>query len=338
MELTVCVCVRDGAGHVDRCMGALLSETAPFGDPIVVVDHASRDETPQRLARWAGEYPDRLRVLRFEGEGLAAARDFAWRQSQTPWLVFVDIDCQVQPGWAAAAHAALAFHAPDDRCGAFGGTNRVAQDGRLLHEAISVLLATYIGGHNSILNRAVPERRRVDHCPTLNVAYRRRALEESAGFDLAYTRVSEDVEVSRRLRAQGYSLWATPGMIVDHVARPTLRGWLGNVFLYGRGRSFHLKRQPDDFHLKFLAPAAMALAYPAAALIGAVSGAPLTALALLAALHLGCIGVLLAGETRRQGGGMRVWSAACATLWLTHLAYGAGFLYELPRRSDKFVS
>lgn len=337
MELTVCVCVRDGADHVDRCMRALLAETVPFANPIVVVDHASRDATPQLLARWVGECPERLRVLRFEGEGLAAARDYAWRQSHTAWLAFVDIDCEVQAGWAAAAHAALQFHAPDGRCGAFGGTNRVAQDGRLFYQAISVLLATYIGGHNSILNRTITDRRRVNHCPTLNVVYRRQALEESGGFDPAYTRVSEDVEVSRRLTAQGYTLWTTPGMVVDHVARPTLRGWLRNVFMYGRGRSFHLKRQLEDIHLKFLAPAAVVVAYLAVALLGVVNGTPLSNLAILSATHLTCIGLLLAGETRRQGRGFLVWLVACLTVWLTHLAYGAGFLYELPRSADTFV-
>lgn len=337
MDLTVCLCVRDGANYVDRCLQALVTETAPFGTPIVIVDHASRDRTAALLEGWVRTHADRLRVLRFEGEGLGAARDFAWRQSRTPWVGFVDIDCVVQPGWAAAAYEAVRIHGPDARCGAFGGTNRVAQDGRLLFRACSVLLSTYVGGHDSILNRTIRERRQISHCPTLNVVYRRAALEEIGGFDPAYTRVSEDVDVSRRLLAKGYALWADPGLVVNHVARPTLPSWLRNVFLYGRGRSFHLKRHPEDIHLKFLAPGAVVLAYGAAALSGTLQRAPLALVAPLAGVHLACIAVLLAGETRRQGGGWRVWLAATAVVWLTHLAYGAGFLFELPWRRDKFV-
>src|SRR4051794_30670713 len=106
MDLTVCVCVRDGATYVDRCLDALVAETAPFGTPILVVDHGSRDRTPELLERWVHEHPQRVRVLRFEGEGLGAARDFTWRQSRTPWVAFVDIDCAVQPGWANAAYEA----------------------------------------------------------------------------------------------------------------------------------------------------------------------------------------------------------------------------------------
>jgi GT2 family glycosyltransferase len=336
MEFTVCVCVRDGAQHVDRCLSALISETAPFETPIVVVDHASRDQTPELLARWVRDTSQRLRVVQFEGEGLGAARDFAWRQSRTPWVVFVDIDCEVQPGWAEAVYEGLRIHDPDPRCGAFGGTNRVAQDGGVLWRAYAVLLPTYVGGHDSILNRPVAERRQVSHCPTLNVAYRRRALEEIGGFDPAYTRVSEDVDVSRRLVRNGYTLWANPGMTVDHVPRSTLTSWLRNVFLYGRGRSFHIKRHPEDLHPKFLAPSAVVLAYAATAL-PAGYGSAATGLALLTSAHLSCIGLSLAGETRRQRGGFGVWVTACAVVWLTHLAYGCGFLFELPRRRDKFV-
>jgi GT2 family glycosyltransferase len=202
---------------------------------------------------------------------------------------------------------------------------------------VRVLLATYVGGHNSILNRPVSERRRVSHCPTLNVVYRRGALEDVGGFDRTYVRVSEDVELSRRLTARDYWLWAEPGMVVDHVARPTLRGWLRNVFLYGRGRSFHLKRHPGELNPKFLAPPAVVLAYLVVTLLGGLEGAALKPLALLIASHLSGIGVLLIAETRRQGGGVTVWLAAAAVVWLTHLAYGAGFLYELPRGGDRFV-
>ncbi len=335
MELTVCVCVRDGAEHVDRCLRALIAETARFETPLVVIDHASRDTTPTLLARWAAECP-RLRVLRFDGDGLAAARDFAWRQSATPWVGFVDIDCEVQRGWAQAAHDAIRVHAPDPRCGAFGGTNRVP-GGPLLYRAYAVLLATYIGGHDSILNRTISQRRQIDHCPTLNVVYRRAALEEIDGFDATYTRYCEDEDTSRRLIGARYTLWADPGMTVEHALPPTLSGWIGKMFLYGRGRSFYLKRNPSAFHPKFLAPAAVVLAYAAAALWMGGPGGPVFRIALLALAHIASAAVLLAGETRRQGAGLTVWVAAAVVVWLTHLSYGAGLLYELPRRRDQFV-
>lgn len=336
MELTVCVCVRDGAEHVDRCLQALVSETSAFDASILVVDHASTDRTPELLASWEAEC-ERLSVMRFEGEGLAAVRDFAWRQSRTPWVAFVDVDCEVQPGWGNAVLESLRTYSPDPRCGGFGGANRVPQDGGLLYRAYALLLATYVGGHDSILNRTVDRHRRVDHCPTLNVTYRRSALEDAGGFDPAYTRLGEDLEMSRRLVQAGYTLWANPNMVVAHALRPTLRSWLRNMFLYGRGRCFHIKRHPSELHAKFLAPAAVVLAYVTAALWDIHSGGVPRWLAITAAVHLSSIAVLLAGEARRQGAQIVTWLTATGLVWLTHLVYGAGLLAELPRRRNRFA-
>lgn len=337
MEFTVCVCVRDGADHVDRCLAALLAATADVAAPIVVVDHASRDSTPELLERWAGAANGRLRRMRFDGDGLAAVRDFAWRQSETPWVGFVDIDCEVQPGWGDAVVAALRAHAGDLRCAGVGGSNRPPRDGGWLSRACAVFLATYFGGHDSILNRPVAERRRVEHCPTLNVVYRRSALKDIGGFDPAYTRLGEDLDVSRRLLRAGYELWSEPGMVVEHALRPTLREWLRNMYRYGRGRTFYLKRHPGDFHAKFLAPAGVVLAYAAIVLSVALGRVAPLWLPAMAAAHITAIAVALAGEARRQGAGIAAWLAATAVVFLTHLAYGVGLLSELPRRRDRFA-
>jgi cellulose synthase/poly-beta-1,6-N-acetylglucosamine synthase-like glycosyltransferase len=206
-----------------------------------------------------------------------------------------------------------------------------------LYPAYAVLLSTYVGGHDSILNRAVGERHEVDHCPTLNVVYRRSALERAGGFDPAYTRLGEDLEMSRRLTEAGYTLWASPDMVVEHALRPTLRSWLRNMFQYGRGRCFHLKRHPSEFHPKFLAPFAIVLAYAIAALWDIRSGGVPRCLGIVAGLHFGGIATLLAGEALGQRSGLRTWIVATAIVWLTHLAYGVGLVAELPRRRDRFA-
>ncbi len=335
MDFTVCVCVRDGAEHVDRCMGALLAEADSGSFSIVVVDHASRDQTPVLLAEWRRRHPDGLRVVQFSGEGVAATRDFAWRQSATGWVGFVDIDCEVRPGWGRAVRDGIAAHAADDRCGAFGGSNHVPQKGNWVRRACALFLPTFIGGHGSLLNRPVEDRRPVDHCPTLNVVYRRRALEAIGGFDAAYTGFAEDLDVSRRLLGAGYTLWTNPSMAVEHAQRATFASWLRNMFLYGRGRCFYLKRHPEDFQAKFLAPAVVVAVYLLATMIDLRAGAPFWLPAVAIAHALG-IASLLLPEAYRQGSSATTWMAATWMVALTHLAYGAGLLVEIPRSRRRF--
>ena len=337
-SLTVCICVRDGADHVERCLRALVAETAADHLPIVLVDHASSDRTPELLARCVASHPDRVRVLRFDGDGLGAVRDFAWRSTTTPWLAFVDIDCEVQAGWGAAVLHGVRRHAAGGCCGAFGGSTRVPAGRGWLADACAIFLPTFIGGHGSILNRAVTEIRQVDHCPTLNVVYRREALERIGGFDPAYTRLAEDVDVSRRLVVAGFTLWTNPAMAIEHAPRPSLRQWLRNMYLYGRGRCFFLKRHPNAFQAKFLLPVCVAIVYLLALMIDlAARRIAFPTLMLLSVAHVTTIAVVLAAETRRQGSRWAVWLRATLVLWLTHLSYGLGMLRELPRRRDRFV-
>src|SRR5262249_12189574 len=149
-------------------------------------------------------------------------------------------------------------------------------------------------------------------------------------------RVCEDLDVSRRLLHTGYTLWANPEMSVEHALRPTLQAWLRNMFLYGRGHCFQLKRHPADFHPKFLAPAAVVLGYVAAAGLDIVRSMPPFRLAALASAHFLSIALLLAAEARRQRAGLAVWIMATMVVWLTHLGFGSGLWFELPRQRDKF--
>ena len=335
MDFTVCVCVRDGAEHVDRCMGALLAEADSGSFSILVVDHASRDQTPALLAAWCRRHPEGLRVARFSGEGVGATRDFAWRQTATQWVGFVDVDCVLRPRWGQAVADGIAAHATDDRCGAFAGSNHVPQEGNWLRRACALFLPTYVGGHGSLLNRPAEDTRAVEHCPTLNVVYRRSALEAIGGFDADYTGVAEDLDLSRRLRGAGYTLWSNPAMAIEHAQRATFASWLRNMFLYGRGRCFYLKRHPEDFHAKFLAPAVVVAVYLLAAMID-VGTARAFWLPAVAIAHGLSVGALLLPEAYRQRSSATTWMTATSMVALTHLAYGAGLLAELPRSRHRF--
>jgi len=335
MDFTVCVCVRDGAEHVDRCMGALLAEADSGSFSILVVDHASRDQTPALLAAWCRRHPEGLRVAHFSGEGVGATRDFAWRQTATEWVGFVDVDCVLRPRWGHAVADGIAAHAADDRCGAFAGSNHVPQEGNWLRRACALFLPTYVGGHGSLLNRPAEDTRVVEHCPTLNVVYRRSALEAIGGFDADYTGVAEDLDLSRRLRGAGYTLWSNPAMAIEHAQRATFARWLRNMFLYWRGRCFYLKRHPEDFHAKFLAPAVVVAVYLLAAMID-VGTARAFWLPAVAIAHGLSVGALLLPEAYRQRSSATTWMTATSMVALTHLAYGAGLLAELPRSRHRF--
>lgn len=323
--------VYNGASTLSRSLHALVRETDARQIPLLVVDHASTDATPGILAEWRARVGERMALARFDGKGISAVRNHAWRRAESEWVVFVDADCEVQPGWAEALVHAMDRHSGRPACGAIGGRNGVPYLDRPFYRALQVLLGSYVGGHSSILNRDFREPREVDHCPTLNVALRRSALIAVNGFDPKFTRVGEDLDLSYRLKKAGFQLWAEPGMRSDHALRPSLPSWLKNMVLYGRGRFYFNRRHPDAREWKFLLPAAVVVGY-FIAMVLAFTLSPWV-LVLYAGLHFFGVAAGLWPTARRLGAAFSDFALATVTTWATHLAYGWGFLREITGRT-----
>ena len=101
-SFAVVVCTRNRAGHLTRLLEALDAQTE--GDfPVVVVDQS--DETLPALAD--RERSGRLRVMRDSAPGLSRARNRAWRELDSRWVVFLDDDCLPSEDWAGEMRRAL---------------------------------------------------------------------------------------------------------------------------------------------------------------------------------------------------------------------------------------
>lgn len=149
---------------------------------VVAVDDGSSDESPRRLAEWQRADP-RIRVLRTENGGPAAARNAGLAQARGRLLAFIDADDLWPAGKLALQCARLAaeprlqavsgFTAWFDRADASG--LRPADDARVV-----TLFHVHLGA----------------------LVLRRATLERLGGFDAAL-RFSEDQDLYMRLRESG---------------------------------------------------------------------------------------------------------------------------------------
>jgi len=325
-DFSVCICVKNGERYLDRCLSSIFSDSSALIFPIIVVDHASSDKTSDILKSWKAKQEKRIRVIRFDGVGLAAARNVAWRNSNTSWVAFVDVDTSLISGWSGAVESAIENLHQNNKCGAIAGNNLIPEGSDLIFGAYKVFIASYVGGHNSVLNRFISNRIKIRHVPTVNSVYRRTALEEVDGFDEEFTRVAEDIDLSYRLREKGYEIWCEPGMQIYHYLRPNLKSWLKNMFLYGRGRAFFFLKRPKGIEFKFLLPSIVLIIYLVSVFFN-----------LFTVLFLGhYIGVLLATLTsaRIVKASMKEWLYAGFLGVLTHGFYGAGFLFQALKKNQ----
>lgn len=200
-----------GRPSLAKLLAGLAAEPeAPLASITVVDDRPDGrpDELGNMLARdGRGEW----QVIHTRGRGPAAARNAGWRAGDAPWVVFLDDDVRLRPGWGAALAADIA--AAD----APGARNSV-------------------GAIRAQVNVPLPEDRRptdwerqvhgLSTAPgwlTADLAIRRSVLEEIGGFDERFPRAyREDTDLELRARAAGWTD-ALGTRSVDHPVGPADR-------------------------------------------------------------------------------------------------------------------
>jgi GT2 family glycosyltransferase len=216
---SIIIPVFNGWRHTAACLAAL-RRTLPqgFGGEVLVVDDASTDETPDRLAQLVKQ-DGRLRVLRnASNSGFIDTCNRGAKVATGEFLVFLNNDTVVLPGWLPPLlHACGQFaHA-----GAAGG-KLLFPDGRL-QEAGGIIFrdasATHFGrGEADATQELFGHVREVDYCSGALLATRRSLFEELGGFDSLYRPgYYEDVDYCFRLRQKGFRVYYQPESVVVHL-------------------------------------------------------------------------------------------------------------------------
>jgi histidinol-phosphate phosphatase family protein len=208
-----------GRPSLRDCLDALATAVAAGEYPparVVLAD--DRPDTPEPLAvAVPGPLAGRVAEVTVGGRGPAAARNAGWRAAgRADWVVFLDDDVRVEPGWTAGLARDLGGAAPD-----VGGVQGVIEvpwpaDRR---PADSQRATLGLAGARWI---------------TADMAYRQAALADAGGFDERFPRAyREDSDLALRVRDLGWVLVRGERRTVHPVRPPSrwasLRAQAGNA-------------------------------------------------------------------------------------------------------------
>jgi GT2 family glycosyltransferase len=308
-DVTVVIPVRDRTDGLERCLAACAG-----AHPVIVVDDESAD-APAIAAVCARH--DATLVRRDVNGGPGPARDTALARTGSELVAFLDSDCIPPPGWVAA----LARHFADPLVGAVaprivGATadswaapdSRDAPDAPDARDARDTLAGRYTRANSSLdlgdRPALVRPGSRVTYVPTAALLTRRSALatvaRDGAVFD-PRLRVGEDVDLIWRLSEAGWRIRYEPEVHVAHTEPATWPQVLRRRFRYGTSAAPLARRHPGAGGPLALYP------WPAATVLGALSGRPLPAL----------LGFL--GSVRSVDRKLRTWQAprrgVVAAMW-----------------------
>lgn len=183
----------------------------PEGAPVVVVDNNSQDGTAELLA---SRYPD-VRVIALPtNTGFAGGVARALEDVQTPYVVLLNNDAVVRPGWLAAllepldgdlqvAAVCSKLLLPDGRLNSAGGY--VEADG-YAHDR----------GFGLADDGSLDIAQDVAFATGTAAAFRTAAVRAVGGVDPRFFLYYEDVELSWRLRLAGWRVRYQPSAVVVH--------------------------------------------------------------------------------------------------------------------------
>ncbi|MTI02418.1 glycosyltransferase [Roseibium sp. RKSG952] len=292
-QATVVVVARNAAKTISVCMRSLHQQNRAPSE-VILVDDGSTDET----VKLAIEAFPGLRVITSATRSISKNRNVGWRSASTEFVAFLDADCEAPAHWLEnLLNAATRLDVA-----AVGGGNAPPAGQSAHYDALAIMLSSYVGSRGSLQGQIPMSEATVPHIPTLNVLYKREALERAGGFDPRFARMGEDEDFSRRLRDMGQSLVAIPDAVVVHHQRADLRSWAKNMYAYGKGRTWLIRRHPNAWSPVFLVPPLVLLVLP-------------IYLICIAAVSL----VLCIGDRKPA-----LWLRLTALFAMTHLPYGLG--------------
>ncbi len=228
MTATVVIVTWNGAHLLPACLDAVL----PEGAPVLVVDNGSEDGTAELLA---ARYPS-VRVLpSATNTGFAGGVALALAEVDTRYVVLLNNDAVVRPGWLAALLRPLEA---DDQLGAVCSKLLFA-DGRV--QSAGGWLAA--DGYGRDRGFGDPDDGRWDlvgpvaYATGTAVAYRTEAVRSVGGIEPRYFLYYEDVELSWRLQLAGWHVRYEPTAVVVHEHSATTgAGSLRHTFYTERNR------------------------------------------------------------------------------------------------------
>lgn len=210
-------------GSLQRLVESILQLEYPHDRfEVIIVNDGSADDTAEYLETVAGDAL--VKAVTIQNSGPAVARNHGARNARGEFLVFVDDDCIVPPGWLQQIDDELRTTPVD----AMGGNVRNA----LTQNPYAV---AYDENHQFFVGELNTTDQAATFLTTNNFACRTAVFRQLGGYDERFHVGGEDRELVSRLLASGCQVRYVPAILVDHYHQFNLKGFVQQYYRFGKG-------------------------------------------------------------------------------------------------------
>ena len=242
MRFSIIIPVYNRPQEVDELLESLTLQS--FKDfEVVVVEDGSNEKCDEVCQKYA----EKLSVCYYfkPNSGPGPSRNYGAKRSQGEYLIILDSDVIVPDNYLEIIQQKLDL----EPCDAFGGPDRAHPSFTPIQKAINYSMTSFfttggIRGGKQKLDKFYPR--------SFNLGIRKSVYEALGGF--APMRYGEDIDLSTRIFANGYSCRLFPEAFVYHKRRVKFSSFFRQVKHSGEARVVLKKMYPDTFKLVHLLP------------------------------------------------------------------------------------
>jgi glycosyltransferase involved in cell wall biosynthesis len=228
MSVSIIVPTFNGASRIGNCLDALLNQTGEGDAEILVVNDGSTDNTAEIVVGYSA-----VRLITQSNAGPAAARNRGALEARGTIILFTDDDCVPTPEWLAAM--TRPFAEPD-----VVGTKGIYRTRQ------TSLVARFVQIEYEDKYRRMSNLLQIDFIDTYSAGFRRDRFLEMNGYDTSFpVACAEDVELSYRMSARGWTMKFVPAAIVYHTHPDTLWRYLTKKYKFAFWRVLAIRKNPN---------------------------------------------------------------------------------------------
>ncbi|HFB52652.1 MAG TPA: glycosyltransferase, partial [Anaerolineae bacterium] len=220
-RVSIIIPVFNKVALTEKCLSALYANTEPTVPfEVIIVDNGSTDDTPQFLQTAQTQYPNLRVISNAENVGFARACNQGAQAAAGEFILFLNNDTEVQPGWLAAMLNTIQSN-PN---AAVVGSKLLFPDGTIQHAGVAIVADANLGipvsaWHIGYLHQdsaAFNKLRVLQAVTAACMLVKKEVFTEVGGFDEAYWNGYEDVDFCFKVGQAGYDIYYQPESVVIH--------------------------------------------------------------------------------------------------------------------------
>jgi len=236
-RFSIIIPVYNRPDEVNELLGTLVNQTNKDFEVIIVEDGSTI-----RCDKIVDQFRDLLRIQYFfkPNSGPGPSRNFGFGHARGDYVVVFDSDCLIPSDYFDVVERSIQLHQWD----AWGGPDKAHEDFTILQRAMgytmtSVLTTGGIRGGKKRIGWFQPR--------SYNMGMSRKVLDVTGGFK--FSRFAEDIELSIRMKKNGFKVGLIPDAHVFHKRRTDFKQFFQQVFNFGKGRALIGKEHPEEIKL-----------------------------------------------------------------------------------------